>query len=102
MGEGDVLVEVLVEAGVDGAKGAEVLPSKVRIKTRRRQPIRITHLQAAANNTKSGAKVHITVYSLQVAPGAKLLHHLLRKRIEKMTGLNKKRVQKKYFTFLRC
>ena len=90
MGEGDVLVEVLVEAGVDGAKGAEVLPSKVRIKTRRRQPIRITHLQAAANNTKSGAKVHITVYSLQVAPGAKLLHHLLRKRIEKMTGLNKK------------
>ena len=44
-------------------KGAEVLPGKVRIKTRRRQPIRINHLQAAANNTKSGAKVHISVYS---------------------------------------
>ena len=84
------MVEVLVEAGVDGAKGAEVLPSKVRIKTRERPPIRITHLQVAASSTKSGAKVHITVYSLQAAPGAKLLHHLLRRRIEKLTDLNKK------------
>ena len=75
---------------MDRPKGAEVLPSKVRIKIKERPPIRITHLQAAAKYTKSGARVHITVYSLQAAPGAKSLHHLLRKRVEKMIGLNNK------------
>ena len=40
VGEGDVLVE----ARVDRPKGAEVLPSKVRIKIRERPPIWITHL----------------------------------------------------------
>ena len=55
------------QAGVDRAKEAEVLPNKVKTKTRKRPPTRITHLQAAVNNIKSGAKVLIIVSSHQSA-----------------------------------
>ena len=62
VGEEDALDEV-PQAGVDRAKEAEVLPNKVKTKTRKRPPTQITHLQVAANNTRNGVKVLITVSS---------------------------------------
>ena len=56
------------QAGVDRAKEAEVLPNKVKTKTRKRPPTQITHLQVAANNISSGEKVLIIVSSHPSAP----------------------------------
>ena len=58
------------QAGVDRAKEAEVLPNKVKTKTRKRPPTQIIHLQVAAKNIRSGAKVLIFVSSHLNAHGA--------------------------------
>ena len=79
------------------AKGAEVLPNKARIKTRKTPHIRITHLQAAVNSTRNLERVHIIVSCQQSAAGATLLHHLWRK-IEKLTDLNKLQRMEKHLT----